>query len=889
MPPITDSASPALLPRPRMLSLLAATPARMVLLKAPPGFGKTALLQSYREHCSEPLAWVNCHAADNDPMFLANNLSRALLQQQLISPQLLERQFNGFGIPSPALINDSLLALLQQAGPLTLVFNDVDLLTSHPSVMFLARLLEECPPGVRFFLSCKLSPQLPHSAYLLDQRMLLLGPEALAFSADEAQQLLRQRAGSDADARLMQQMLTLTQGWPAALAYIAAHAASDADLAAILQDLQHGGLPLEAFFNEKVLRQQSQDVQLLLLKLSLLDSFNPSLCRHLAEAAPATSPLELQSLLDLTMFVSRLEQRPQWYVFHPMFRSYLANQAQTLWSDAEISTLRLCAAQWLWQQGLSDDAIELALQARQYAFAADWLAQCSRQMVRQMGQMSRFVLFVSRLPDSTLDQYPVLRQNYAWCLCLAKRFHAFDDQLQKIRALRPHIDPAEYLATERVLELIECAAAALRDNIRGISSRIAQWLARWDQPAWYDDASEYHFETAVAYLVHGFCCKCISDFAKARQSLMASVQHFDAYGSPYGKAWPRAILAVCYAKQGAHHEARSLAQEALAEVQQSLGQHSHAGFMLAALQAAMAYDANELRELDPALQQSIKYLQEQGSTDPLIAAYHTVARLRVQAGQLPQALELLREGIVFAEQAQLGRLKFSLLDELLCWLLRDGRSREAWRYVETHQLGFGGTSDFSSSLPPQRITARAQINWLLLEQRFVAAIDILHQLIERSRMLRQGRMLAEWLVLLAVAQQLCGDTSNALLSLQESLDIARGQGYLRLYLDQSPPVLDVLRRLLAEVRDSKLRSFVQPLLAALQPDGTAPALYETLTSKELEIIGLLQQGLDNKNLAAELAISEGTLKWHLHNIFGKLQVRNRTQAVQVSRQHGLLQ
>ena len=66
------------------------------------------------------------------------------------------------------------------------------------------------------------------------------------------------------------------------------------------------------------------------------------------------------------------------------------------------------------------------------------------------------------------------------------------------------------------------------------------------------------------------------------------------------------------------------------------------------------------------------------------------------------------------------------------------------------------------------------------------------------------------------------------------------------------------------------------------------SLYETLTGKELEILGLLQQGLDNKSLSVALAISEGTLKWHLHNIFGKLQVRNRTQAVQVSRQHGLL-
>lgn len=649
-------AGAGLLPRPRLLSLLAESPARMVLLKAPPGFGKTALLQSYAAQRREAVVWVNCQQADNDPMCLANNLGRALLQQRLISPQALERQFNGFGIPSPELITDALLTLLQQPAPLTLVFNDIDQLLSPPSISLVARLLDECPPQAQFFFTCKRSPQLPHSTYLLDQRMLLIGPEELAFTTDEAQQLLLQRAGFSADTAQLQQIQQLTQGWPAALAYLASHARDGAALAEILQDLQQGGLPLEAFFNEKVLRQQTPAAQQLLLKLSLLERFQPSLCHALVDAA-ASAPLNVGQWLEQTMFVARQEKGSPWHQFHPMFRSYLQSQAQQLWSLAEISALRLQAAEWLWQQGQADEAIELALLAGQYVTAAAWLALRSRAMVRQMGQMSRFVLLMARLPDSAIDPHPVLRQNYAWCLCLAKKYHAFDDQMQKIRSQRAQISAAEAQAAERGLELLECATAALRDNIRGVSSRIAQWLARWDQPGLYEDASEYHFETAVAYLVHGFCCKCISDFEQAGRSLLASVSHYDAYGSPYGKAWPRAILAVNYAKQGAHHEARSLTQTALEEVQQTLGSHSHAGFML----------------------------------------------------------------------------------------------------------------------------------------------------------------------------------------------------------------------------------------SALQPDGAAPALYETLTGKELEIIGLLQQGLDNKNLAAALAISEGTLKWHLHNIFGKLQVRNRTQAVQVSRQHGLLQ
>lgn len=884
MPEIQTS----LLPRPRLLAQLTDEGApRMAMLKAPAGFGKTALLQSYRQQAAEPVVWLNCQRADNDPMSLASNLARALLAQGLISSQRLEQQFGGFGIPSPDLINDSLLEVLNQAGELTLIFNDVDLIATHAAVMFLARLIDESREQVRFFFSCKVSPSLPHAACILDQRMLLLDAGALAFTPDETRQLLQGNAALLEPAQL-QQLQTLTQGWPTALAYVAGHAGNQLAMSAILEDLQRNHGPLEAFFNEKVLKQQPPAAQQLLLKLALLDSFSPALMHHLKQSGENDLPADVPQLLTQPLFLMRVEQSRQGYQFHPMFRHYLLNMAQTRWPPDQIAAIRQKAAEWLWGNDRPDDAIELLLQAQHFALAAEWLAQRSRHMVRQQGQMSRFVLMMARLPDWAIDPYPVLRQNYAWCLCLAKKYHAFDDQLGRMRALRQQGGLANSQALERGLELIECASAALRDNIRGVSSRVAQWLARWHDPSHFEDASEYHFERAVAYLVHGFCCKCLSDFEHARQSLLASAQHYDAYGSPYGKAWPLAILAVSYAKHGAHHEARCLIEDALAEVNQALGGNSHVGYMLSALLAAMDYDAARLDQLDPSLQQSIKFLKEQGSTDPLIAAYQTVARLQVRGGQLQQALDTLREGIVFAEQAHLGRLKLSLLDELLCWLLRDGRLHEAERYIGAHQLGFG-SADFSGSMPVQRITARARLNWLMAQQRFEMAIDLLHQLIERSRLLQQARVMAEWLLLLAVAQYQCGDRSTALLSFQSSLDIARGQGYLRLYLDQSPLVLDCVRIMLGQLPPGKSRGFAQSLLATMQGEpGAAPPLYETLTGKELEIIGLLQQGLDNRQLSTCLAISEGTLKWHLHNIYGKLQVRNRTQAVQVSRLHGLI-
>jgi LuxR family maltose regulon positive regulatory protein len=129
--------------------------------------------------------------------------------------------------------------------------------------------------------------------------------------------------------------------------------------------------------------------------------------------------------------------------------------------------------------------------------------------------------------------------------------------------------------------------------------------------------------------------------------------------------------------------------------------------------------------------------------------------------------------------------------------------------------------------------------------------------------------------------------------LSELLSLAQTQNYFRVLMDE-PMLNKVLVTFKADKHADKLNSegqrFFSRLMQKIQPKENTenPSFIETLTAKEIEIIGLLSEGLPNKTIADKLLVSLGTLKWHLHNIYSKLQVKNRTQALLEAKRLGYI-
>ena len=313
------------------------------------------------------------------------------------------------------------------------------------------------------------------------------------------------------------------------------------------------------------------------------------------------------------------------------------------------------------------------------------------------------------------------------------------------------------------------------------------------------------------------------------------------------------------------------------------------------LLAGIAYEFDEIGPAVEHIERAMTSVDEYGPADAVIVAYLTQARLQRLRHDEASALAILKEGQALAERRGLRRVTVTLAAEECNGLARAGRYEEA-RVVAT-RFGFNQLPSGRSAFDLSSDKALRAATRFLLQQTPRLVVQALGGAIEYCRQRNLAHRWVELLLLRALAHKQDGEWEDALADLQTALAIAAPRQYLRLMLDEAVD----LRPLVDRLDPERLRgSEAAPLARRLQqlmrkPDGQGPfdaqapaTAMEELTKREVAILKRLESGLSNKEIAEAIFISEGTLKWHLHNIYGKLDVKNRSGAMTRARALGIL-
>jgi ATP/maltotriose-dependent transcriptional regulator MalT len=252
---------------------------------------------------------------------------------------------------------------------------------------------------------------------------------------------------------------------------------------------------------------------------------------------------------------------------------------------------------------------------------------------------------------------------------------------------------------------------------------------------------------------------------------------------------------------------------------------------------------------------------------------------------------MLREGQELGERRGWRRVTLSLAAEECRSLARAGRHEEA-RLVATrfdfHELPPAAGASLLSSDKAVRAASR-----YLLKQSPRVVVAALDAAIENSRQRELAHRSVELLVLRALAKKEEDDWPGALTDVHRALAIAAPRNYLRVFLDEGRELAALIDRLdMEKLRGTEAAPLARRLQRAMcTPDiqgGARVGTGEELTKRELSILKRLETGLSNKEIAEAIFVSEGTLKWHLHNVYGKLNVKNRTRAMARARALGIL-
>ena len=894
---------PKVVPRPRLIERLNEAPPaghKLTLISAPAGFGKTTLLSEWIAGC-EPgapqgrAAWLSLDAGDSDPTRFLAYLVAAL---QTIFAGIGAGVLAALQSPQPPLPETLLTVLLNEIAAVRqefiLVLDDYHLVDAEPVAAStpvdaaLTFLLEHQPPQMRLVIVTREDPQLPLARLRGRGQLTELRAADLRFTPAEAAGFLNQVMGLNLSAEEIAALETRTEGWIAGLQLAALSMQGRQDTAGFIKSFTGSHHFVLDYLVEEVLGQQTESVRVFLLRTSILGR----LCGPLCDAVlywdargqpPAGGQTTLEYLERANLFVVPLDNERRWYRYHHLFGELLRQRLGQSVTPGEIAEYHTRASQWFEDSGLG-------LEAFRHATAANDVERAERLMegkgipLHFRSAVNTILAWLASLPKPVLDARPLLWVRSATMALTAGQTTGVEEKLQAAEeALKTAgLDPQ----TRDLIGQIACARATLavtRYQPQEIVIQ-AQRALEYLLPGNLRFRFTANWALSIAHHFRG-------DRAGSGRALSEALSIDQASTSLFSTILATSHLGHLQAMDNQLHRAAETFQRVLQMAGEQPGPSANDACLGL---ARICYEWNDLDAAQQYAQQSLQLARlYDRALDRFIISEVFLARLKLARGDVAGAAAMLAEIEQSARQNNFVHRLPEIAAAQVLALLRQGDVAAAAHTAQTHDLPISQ----ARVLLAQGDTVKALA--LLSPLRGQAEEKGWHD--ERLKVLVLEAIALHAAALQGAALQAEGEEDKAVHLLSDALALAEPGGFIRLFVDEGPPMAQMLSEAAAR---GILPVYIARLLAAfpLETDqagqttkpppsaarGGPSSLVEPLSQRELEILKLISQGLTNREIGIRLFLALDTVKGHNRRIFDKLQVESRTEAIARAGELGLL-
>ena len=879
---------------------------KLILVSAPAGFGKTTLLSEWVAGCGRPAAWLSLDEGDSDPTRFLSYLVAAL---QTIAPNIGEGVLGALRSPQPPPTGSTLTNLLNEIAAVeddfVLVLDDYHVVDARAVDDTFAFLLEHLPPQMHLIIATREDPQLPLARLRARGQLTEVRAADLRFTPSEAAEFLKGVMGLNLSEEDIAALETRTEGWIAGLQLAALSMRGREDVPGFVRAFTGDNRYIVDYLVEEVLQSQPECIRSFLLKTSILDRLSGPLCDAVTGQEEEGNVL-LETLERGNFFVVPLDDKRHWYRYHHLFAEVLYAHLMAEQPDL-VATLHRRASEWYEQNGSAADAIRHALAAEDFERAAD-LIEGAVPAMRRSRQEATLLGWLKALPDELFHVRPVLNVHYAGTLLQSGQLDGVEERLRDAerwlnttadRRERPDELAAEMIVVhEEAFRRLPASIAMYRAGIalaRGNVPETVTYARRVLDLAPEDD----HFQRGAAAALLGLAAWTSGDLEAAHRSYADGMAHLQMAGNisdAVGGAMTSADIRIA---QGRLREAMRTYEHAL-RLATEQGDPAMRG--TADMHVGMAELHRERNDLEAATQRLLRSKEQGEHTGFPQYRYRwrvAMARIREAQGDLDGALGLLHEAehLYVSDFHPDVRPLAALKAEI--WVAQ-GRLGEALGWAR--ERGLSAHDDLSYLREFEHVTlARvllARYKSKREESPMLEAMSLLERLLQAAEACGRMGSVIEILVLQGLALEAQGDIPAALVPLERALALAEPEGYVRIFLDEGRPMAQLLSE--AATRGI-MPDYTGKLLAAFDAEGridpddsprlatlASQPLVEPLSDRELEVLRLIAQGLSNREISERLFLAVITVKGHNRNIFRKLQVRRRTEAIARARELGLL-
>jgi ATP/maltotriose-dependent transcriptional regulator MalT len=862
---------------------------KLTLVSAPAGFGKTSLVAAWRKECETPLAWVSLDEEDNEPLRFLDYLIGAL---QMVDTDLGDESAELLRTSSTPPIKVVLTALLNEINAydkeFVLAFDDYHVIHEHGIHDALSYLIERLAPHAHALIATRSDPPFPLGRLRARGDLKELRASDLRFDNTEASAFLNEVMSLDLTPQDIAALEDRTEGWIAGLQLSALSLQGRKNRSELVKDFAGDNRFVLDYLLEEVLNCQTEDVQDFLLRTSVPTRLNGSLCDALTGDQRGHEVLE--QLDRANLFLIRLDNRGEWFRYHHLFADLLRLKLKQKQPGA-IRELQIKASEWCEKNDLPEEAIQYALSGQDWDRALSLIEPIAIPVIT-MGGFQRVNNWVEAIPESTFKTRPLMFSYYLPTLLYKEEFDKIEKYLQILEAAEP-----EELR-RRVMSLVWSTrslwAAALNKPERAAecSQKAAEFLLPQDIT-----------QRAVVFQTRVRAASIRGDTNEIKQAIAAAVPMYRQAEHLIFQVWAQTALGLTNIMQARLREA----EEDLKRAQQFSREHLQTRPETLLYSYTFLCDIyREWNDLDTAktyLNEALTLIRQTGRE---CFPAHVLDNMKALALTLEQCDDSIQADALIDQALRRGRrwrneVVEKQLEALNAFLVfrRAGDMAIVKRWAETCGLSIDDEPDHLNEFCLQ-VLAR----WMIATEKAKQALPLLGRLLKAAQQGGRERVAIEVTVLQALAHQGLSDEAEAVKTLEKALIVGQPEGFVRTFIDEGEPISMLLLELLKqkgkrwETEQPELLRYVVKLKDSFGPSAPVPtarvATTETealpwwyvedpLSERELEVLQHVARGLSNQEIADKLFLSAGTVKRHMSNIYQKLDVHSRTQALERAR------
>lgn len=872
---------------------------KVTLISAPAGFGKTTTICECANYWKQPFAWLSLDKADNDKnrflsYFIAaiNKIFMIFENQTLVpenrdGPEETEKLLNTF-------INE--IFVIQK--PFVMVLDDYHLITNPEIHDLMVFILENQPSNMHLIVSSRSDPPWPIARLRVRNQINEIRSKDLRFAKPETTKFLNEIMELNLTPDQIEKLEKQTEGWIAGLQMAAISMKNRNDVSEFLEGFSGEHRFVMDYLLEEVLNQQSPEITDFLLKTSILGRLTGDLCEIVT--GNKNSLAILWQLEKANLFLVPLDDQRIWYRYHHLFADLLQKQLQAQQPNL-ISELHKQASVWFSKAGYISDAVNHAFETEDMDFAASQIETHTLTLIKR-GEIGITHKWLESLPDETIRSRPVLSIAQAWTSAKFKTLDIAEDLLAQAEATLA-MDYALDEGADRIgqqflsnqISVLQVIISRVRGDTTAKQREIVQKALDSDQLA-NDTAARatLYFRLGLCYLDLGKHDQAEQIFSQAIELGKSSGNHYAIHVAGYGQM-------VIARQNGQLQQIIRIGKQNLAYTKERIDHQILDGIDLI-MMGGVYYEWNQLDQAREYLTRGLSLVEQIGLTEVVVKGQYYMTCTKIASGaevQIPDLIGITEQShprLTSYAEALLIRTKLLLVERT-----KDPQyeiSVNSW--AEKQDLRFKEKSTYDWEIQEKLVYAR-----ILCRQCSIQAdaetrtkLEDFLRFISEQRQVIEGLgwtgVLIEVDVVLALVYQVLRNNTEARKALERGMQLAEAENFVRIFVDGG----EAMRQLLSQARSAGIRAgYSQKLLDSFESTTTSTQpekhehfanLIDPLSEREMDVLRLLNSQLSVPEIANQTHLSPTTIRTHVQNIYGKLGVHRRLEAIQKAKDLKLL-